>query len=206
VLWFVAKSKTQHEIVDIPSKSIRIRAGMMSISVPTNPTIAPTCNDAVSIHPHQKPIPSTRTPTPNPPSTNLLSSKHMKPIRHDNRRSSPANTDHAGAYAFRHQELLRARERGFAWGLNSWEGRREVGGLVAEGERKKERVGRGRVRLAIRSTWMRKKTFSAMTEYAFRRVWRILDPSQKGFQGQVQYGIYLPIPPPLSALSKQQSI
>ncbi len=43
-----------------------------------------------------------------------------------------------------------------------------MGGGVAEGERKKERVGRGRVRLAIRSARMRKKTFSAMTEYAFR--------------------------------------
>jgi len=137
VLWFVASQKvTRDRRHTLPSKSIRIRAGMMSISVPANPTIAPTCNDAVSIHPHQKPIPSTRTPTPtpNPPSTKP-STKYMKPIRHDNRRSSPANTDHAGAYAFRHQEEPRARERGFAWGLNSWEGRK--GGRVAEGERKK---------------------------------------------------------------------
>jgi len=202
VLWFVASQKvTRDRRHTLPSKSVRIRVGMMSISVPTNPTIAPTCNDAVSIYPHQNPHPPYKKPSIHQPST-----KHMKPIRHDNRRSSPANTDHAGAYAFRYQEVLRAREWGFAWGLNSWEGRREGGGLVAEGERKKERVGRGRVRLAIRSTWMRKKTFSAMTEYAFRRVWRILDPSQKGFQGQVQYGNYLPIPPPLSALSKQQSI
>ena len=184
MLWFVASQKvTRDRRHTLPSKSVRIRVGMMSISVPTNPTIAPTCNDAVSIYPHQNPHPPYKKPSIHQPST-----KHMKPIRHDNRRSSPANTDHAGAYAFRHQEVPRARERGFAWGLNSWEGRRGGG--------EKERLRRGRVRLAIRSTWMRKKTSSAMTEYAFRLVWRILDPSQKGFQGQVQYGIFICLFPP----------
>ena len=126
MLWFVASQKvTRDRRHTLPSKSVRIRVGMMSISVPTNPTIAPTCNDAVSIYPHQNPHPPYKKPSIHQPST-----KHMKPIRHDNRRSSPANTDHAGAYAFRYQEVLRAREWGFAWGLNSWEGRREGGGGV----------------------------------------------------------------------------
>ena len=148
----------------LPSKSVRIRAGMMSISVPTNPQNRSYLQRrSLYISPSKTPSPLQETlhPPNHPPNY------YQPNIWHDNRRSSPANTDHAGAYAFRHQELPRARERGFAWGLNSWEGRREGGG-VAEGERKKERVGRGRVRLAKRSTWMRKKTFSAMTEYAFR--------------------------------------
>lgn len=72
----------------LPSKSIRIRAGMMSISVPTNPTIAPTCNDAVSIHPHQKPIP---IKNPSPPQE----TPHPKPSIHQTIINQTYETDPA---------------------------------------------------------------------------------------------------------------
>lgn len=97
VVWFVASQQVtrdrRHTL-----KECRIRAGMMSISVPTKPKIAPTCN-AISIYPHQKTHPLHKNPpTPNPPSTKTIN-QHMKPILHDTDVRALRITDHAGAYA-----------------------------------------------------------------------------------------------------------
>ncbi len=175
--------------------------------------------DDVHLRPHQPPKslllattqslyisiknPSPPQPTPNPPSTKP-STKHMKPIRHDNRGSSPANTDHAGAYAFRHQEVPRARERGFAWGLNSWEGRREGGGCW--GREKERKGGKGACEVSDTKHLDEKENVFCYDGICFQTGMAYIGYFTKGVPGTGAIRNLSAYTPPLSALSKQQSI